>query len=337
MGIYRCDCHGEKRISMSDTSDVAPWKGVGQSPFPWVPLLVSKLRERGLPALDAPSVWVGSDYSGEHRGSRFLMLGVLIGDAGDSPEWEARRSAIRKQYLGDGRRMSFKGLNDSQRRAALVPFLEAADAIRGISVVFAVDKRLRYFGGHQDLQQRLKERGIVLAKWKPHAFERMIVVTHLISVLLALVTKEGQSITWISDAGDAFATEAHQKDTARMMSTFSSLYIGHSLGRLSMGTTGLDEGDRFEEDFTAIPDLAAGAVGELFQKMCLELGKIPAIATYAPRSLSRKSDLITSWFFHPNRIHPKLACVIQRIAEGHVQIGTIWEDYQVSSSETNAI
>jgi hypothetical protein len=318
-------------------SDPAPWEGADNWPFGWVPLLVDKLRERGLPKLETPDLWVASDYSGAQRGSRFMMLGVLIGDAGHSEEWELRRREIRKQYLPDGRRMSFKGLNDSKRRAALIPFLDAADAIRGISFVLAVDKRLRNFGGHEDLQQRLKELGVVSGSWKPHTFDRMIVQTHLISILLSLVTREGQSITWISDADDSFATDAHKKDTAGMMGRFSSLYIHHRLGRLSVGTTDLDEGDRFEEDFAAIPDLAAGAVGELFEKTCIGLGKIPSIASLAPQSLSRKSNLITSWFFHPNTKHAKIACVIQKISEGHLQIGTIWEDDTFGSSMLSTI
>ncbi len=223
--------------------------------------------------------------------------------------------------------MSFKALNDSQRRAALIPFLGAADAIRGISVVFAIDKRIRNLGGFEGFYQGLKDRDIVLANWKLHTFEQMITVTHLISVLLGLLVTEGQSLLWISDADDCFATDSHKHDSARMISTFSSMYVKHKLGQLSIGTTHLDEGDRLEEDFTAIPDLAAGAVGELINNIFLELGRIPSIRTFAPQKLTRKSDLITSWFFHPNKQHQKVVCVIQGGAQGHLQIGTMWEDF----------
>lgn len=123
-----------------------------------------------------------------------------------------------------------------------------------------------------------------------------------------------------------FATDTHKRDFARMMGSFSGLYVRHSMGRLEVGTTELDEGDRFEEDFTAIPDLAAGAVGELFNNMSLEYGKVFGIAPLAPQKLSTKSDLITSWFFSPNEWHQKVAVVIQQVTEGHIQIGTLWED-----------
>src|SRR5664279_1057869 len=104
-------------------SDSAQWEATDNWPFKWPPLLVDKLRQLGLPRLETPDLWVASDYSGAQRGSRFMMIGVLIGDAGHSAEWELRRRKIRKQHLPDSRRMSFKGLNDSKRRAALIPFL----------------------------------------------------------------------------------------------------------------------------------------------------------------------------------------------------------------------
>lgn len=317
---------------MADDRHRASWEVIGEWPFQWVPHLVAKLRERNLVAIDAPHLWIASDYSGAHRGSRFFLIGVHIGDSRDSLDWERQRLAVRQQYLGDGRRMSFKALNDGHRRAALIPFLNAADAIRGVSVVFAIDKRLRHFASFDGFHEGLKERHMILGNWTSRSLERMITVTHIISVLLGLVTKEGQNVTWISDADDLFATEVHKRDCAKMMGTFTGLYVRHRMGQMSMGTTDLDEGDRLEEDLTAIPDLAAGAVGELFNKMYLEFGKVPGITTFAPRNLSRKSDLITSWFFHPNRWHQKIACVIQKVSEGHTQIGTVAEDLAIQST-----
>jgi hypothetical protein len=108
------------------------------------------------------------------------------------------------------------------------------------------------------------------------------------------------------------------------------MYMPNKMGTLTIGTSKLDEGDRFEEDFTAIPDLAAGAIGELFNSMRSEFGKVPAIRTVGPRNISRKCDLITSWFFTPNRGHQKIACVVQQNATGRMQLGTVWEDGQTS-------
>lgn len=94
---------------------------------------------------------------------------------------------------------------------------------RGLSIVIAIDKRIQHFGGFNGFQQGLKERSIIHENWKSDSFERMITITHIISVLLGMVTKQGQNVTRISDTDDSFATDLHRKDCARMMGTFSSM------------------------------------------------------------------------------------------------------------------
>jgi hypothetical protein len=48
-------------------------------------------------------------------------------DADSSMPWQIERLRIRQRYLPDGRRISFKGLNDVKKQQALIPFLEATD------------------------------------------------------------------------------------------------------------------------------------------------------------------------------------------------------------------
>ena len=199
-----------------DWRQTISWEHNDEWPFRWVPRLVEKLRERHLVPIDTSHIWISSDYSGAQHSSRFFLIGVLIADAGNLTNWQMKRVALRQQFLNDGRRMSFKNLNDGNRRAALIPFLDAADEIRGLSIVFAVDKRIQHFGGFDGFHHELKERNIILGNWKSLSFGRMITVTHIISVLLGMVTKEGQNVTWISDADDMFATELHRRDCARM-------------------------------------------------------------------------------------------------------------------------
>lgn len=86
----------------------------------------------------------GSDYSGSHGDSQFRTYGFVIGDADASPEWPSRCRKSRNAFLADGRRMAFKSLNDSQRRRALIPFLEASEAINGHVVVVAINKKLTH-------------------------------------------------------------------------------------------------------------------------------------------------------------------------------------------------
>ncbi len=112
------------------------------------------------------------------------MTGVLVMDADNSSAWHANRLRVRDQFLKDGRRMSYKNLNDGQRRAALVPFLKAADRIHGLCVLMAFDKRLGGLCASDDLYARAKTDGIIQGRWKQRAFEQMMRTVQLVSTLL---------------------------------------------------------------------------------------------------------------------------------------------------------
>ena len=117
--------------------------------------------------------------------------------------------------------MSYKNLNDGQRRAALVPFLEAADSLRGLCVLMAFDKRLGDLCTTNGLFERMKNDGIIKGRWKPRAFEHMMRTVQLVCTLLAAVSVKNQNIYWISDMDECFATEERKLDTAKMMSSFT--------------------------------------------------------------------------------------------------------------------
>src|ERR1035437_3394111 len=100
--------------------------------FPWVPQLRAILASSDVAPFIGSHILVGSDYTGRQRDSDYLVYAFLLADADQSPTWPQAREAVRRQYLQDGRRMSFKGLNDGQRRRALVPFLNAGDLFHGL-------------------------------------------------------------------------------------------------------------------------------------------------------------------------------------------------------------
>src|SRR5581483_5687011 len=80
---------------------------------------------------------VGSDYGGDHKKSRYNTYAFLV--VGDRPSrWLSLQREIRQRHFTDSRRISFKRLSDPQRRAALVPFLQAAHELPGHLVAFVV-------------------------------------------------------------------------------------------------------------------------------------------------------------------------------------------------------
>ena len=82
-----------------------------------------------------------SDYIGEAKDRYFTVFSFLLTSLDSWQKWEPKRIQVRQAHLSNSRRMSFKRLGDKQRRAALVPLLDAASALEGISLSVALHKR----------------------------------------------------------------------------------------------------------------------------------------------------------------------------------------------------
>src|SRR5438876_1814427 len=95
------------------------WRDV-ESRLPWVTSFNKWLRLSKLPKLTGSTIYVASDYSGQDKQSPFEVLSLLIVDLDNSHAWERQRRLVRYRFLKDGRRISFKALNDGQRRRALI-------------------------------------------------------------------------------------------------------------------------------------------------------------------------------------------------------------------------
>src|SRR5260370_40225358 len=93
--------------------------------WPWAKAFLRYLHQARPSPFLGSHLMFGSDYSGDHATSPFRIYGFLVADEDGSPQWPVRCHAGRENHLKDGRRMSFKKMNDVQRRRALVPFFEA--------------------------------------------------------------------------------------------------------------------------------------------------------------------------------------------------------------------
>jgi hypothetical protein len=128
---------------------------------------------------DLPTLLVGSDYGGFHQGAAFEVTSFVITNLESLSLWDQNRMHLRKRYLPEGRRMSYKALNDGRRRAALLPFLEAANQIPGLLLSIAIDKNLPTI-----FCSELAHSHPLLDGWKPAPIERAMRTMHFASLLL---------------------------------------------------------------------------------------------------------------------------------------------------------
>ncbi len=82
----------------------------------------------------APTIFIGSDYGGQHATSKYESYAFLFADLERSEGWFHARHTLRELFLSDGRRFSYKSLRDRRRAAVLPQFLRAIDLIHGLVV-----------------------------------------------------------------------------------------------------------------------------------------------------------------------------------------------------------
>jgi hypothetical protein len=298
------------------------WTTVTPPIFPWCNTLNRIMRSVAVPPLHGPMVFIASDSAGAHRSSRYEAVCVLYVDAEASRDWESQRRNVRRQFIADGRRMAFERLGDRQRRKAVMPFLRAAEALSGVCVSLVIAKSLGPVHGDKILFDRLRVSIPFQGRWSDHQLERMLRVTHLVAFLAGGLSRPGQQIYWVSDQDNIFADERKSADSAKMVSGFTSRYVRHPLGSLGVGTTSLDEGDRFEEDLAAIPDLVAGTTAELATQLAGVCGgHIPhKIAIPFDRALPSKVDLLSRWVYDDTGSFKRIVVLFDKQSDGAMSV-----------------
>jgi hypothetical protein len=217
--------------------------------------------------------------------------------------------------------MSFKRLNDGQRRRALGPFLEAAEYLDGHVVGVVVSKELDRLSTGANTLELWKSLHGLRASWSPRAFEALVRAAHFHALLLRAWFRPGMHVSWITDEDEIVANEDRLDDALDLSARLTGLYVPHGLGEFAMNTVAVDPKDESFEDFVAIPDLAAGMLTEVVNQwssapMWSEGGALELAAD----RLSEKAKIIADWFWHPGGSLRKTSILIDRFAESRFTV-----------------
>ncbi|MGA2404910.1 MAG: hypothetical protein ABSG91_24935 [Syntrophobacteraceae bacterium] len=211
---------------------------------------------------EARTPLLGTDYSGESSGAPYWVYSILITSLESWANWEPIRLHVRNEYLSDLRRMSFKRLTDGQRRRALLPLLQAANSLDGLSFSVAVNKQCEsIFAGRPPLDLK-NPQFAPYRKWKANILERAFFIVHTLSVLIAGLAVPGQNVMWFADEDSIAANDERVRELTHIFAWISSLYLTFDLGHFRCGNSKCDDGARQIEDFLAVPDLIAGSIAE---------------------------------------------------------------------------
>jgi hypothetical protein len=295
------------------------WRNIPEPLYPWARTINRILRVEDPPNMSGPTMLLASDYGGIDKKYRYHVSTILCADMEASIGWETLRRDVRSRYLSDGRRMSYKALNDNQKKRALVPFLAAAEHIHGLCLVIIVNKSIRHLCLNSAADyQKMREVAQLKAQWRDQALESLLRMTHLVGFVEGGLSQPGQNIYWISDEDSLFANPVRHGDVARLLSSYSSHYVKHDLGELGVGTTSIDEGDRIEEDLASVADLVAGGVSEVMTRMAEHCGgRIPTnLAVERTESFLPKADLIARWLWLGKSNLRRVAVLFEKQPQG---------------------
>ncbi|MCG9966751.1 hypothetical protein L9W92_01595 [Pelotomaculum terephthalicicum JT] len=258
---------------------------------------------------------LGSDYSGESPDAPYYVFSYLITSLENWSEWEYARLIIRQKIFSDSRRMSFKNLGDNQRRKALIPFLEAANSLNGLSFSIAINKKCKSLFSHDSPLDLENPDFIPYRKWKPDVLVKAFTIIHFLSFLIAGLCEQGQNIYWFTDEDNIAANDQRVCELTNLVAWIINDYISFPLGHLRCGTSCCDNGTRQIEDFIAIPDLIAGALSEQL-KMNANALKIPNVFWIYSGDFSEKAKTITWWFSQCGFPLKRLFCTINPCENG---------------------
>jgi hypothetical protein len=218
--------------------------------------------------------------------------------------------------------MAFKGLNDRQRRHALIPFLEASESLDGHVVVVAINKKITHLSTHQGSIGVWEALYGFQARWDPRAFEEMVRVSHFFSLFLAAWSSPNMNISWMTDEDDIVANAERLDDAHQFAACLSTLHVPHRLGEFMMNTPAVMHDELMFEDFLAIPDLAAGMISEILKTKAMNQFKT-SLSVYDDQPLTDKSEIIADWFWHNAGTLKKTCILIDQAEDGKFRLGQL--------------
>jgi hypothetical protein len=148
-------------------------------------------------------VFILSDYGGEHADALFNTYTCVVCASDPLKPYLDQVMELRKRHLMHNpyREYAYKRLSDGPMSRSVEEFLEISNTfVPGLVVNLAIDKSIKSIFGKVSLEKTINyfsEAG--LGNWKKKEAEKLLRITHLIAIVLATITVDGQKFLWLSD------------------------------------------------------------------------------------------------------------------------------------------
>lgn len=250
------------------------------------------------------SLFVFSDYGGEHKSTKFNTYSFLIIDVESVGFFYEKYIEFNKERDLYGRVIEFKRLNDKIRSDNLIPFLSLADNLNGIVFNIVVEKKIN------TLFEKIDIIPLEYQIWKKKTFEKLLRVCHLLSILVNGLSKEFQDVCWITDEDNIVANNEQLTLLTTLFANTCSYYLDHDLRHFRLGRANIEINKNFEY-LCAIPDLVSGGLNEVLDShLNQNVFPITDIVIPTPKETKLKAKTIVSWLIDNSKSQLKKVSIL---------------------------
>lgn len=229
----------------------------------------------GLPDFsDDKSIFVMSDYGGEHKNAAFNTYAFLISSVDKLSKFQRETHVLRDSHgLSDPfKKFAYKDLGYGPIARSLREFLCIADqSIHGVLVTISVEKSVPSLFGPQ---KKTAQQGLVdllsahgLGAWGHSEAEKLLRVCHPIAMFLAVLTHSGQKFLWMSDR-DAITEDGSERTFGNTQGVFLHALRMYTDNEYDIcGFAKPFEKEPFTSDLLSLTDFAAGAIQDVLQHL----------------------------------------------------------------------
>jgi hypothetical protein len=221
---------------------------------------------------DNESIAVFSDYGGESPDSKYFTYSFLICAWNQAGAFcEAMKDLRREAGLDDPfKEIAFKDFHYGPINRALGKYLvNLSNFVNGylltvvvekaVSSLFGADKKAAYGA----ITRTLAENGFGV--WKPEVGEKLLRVAHFTAYLVALLSRQGQKVFWMTDHDSIAPTRERFTEVLDLFSRLLNHYCKHNFAKVG-GALPLDEKSPQLLDLLSAPDVVAGSVEHYYTR-----------------------------------------------------------------------
>lgn len=225
-------------------------------------------RELLLPNIrdDNESIAVFSDYGGESSNSKYFTYSFLICAWNQTGHFIKEMTALRqKAGLNDPfKEIAFKDFRYGPIKRSLEEYLKnLSNYVNGYLLTVVVEKSAGSIFGtdrkatHKFITKTLAENGF--GTWKPDVAEKILRITHFVAYLVALLSRAGQKVIWMTDHDSIAPTNERFMDVLNLFNNLLRHYCNHELSIVG-GAVPFDEKCPDFLDLLSATDVVAGSV-----------------------------------------------------------------------------